>query len=196
MVNPEHTATADGSSRLVTFETSDIEQLLIRAGENKVRNRVLYQGNITSRKAVAPKDELVGEDEPGDNLLGFDAEALIKDMQIVGDSAPGGADENKPVALYRSVSRCRSSTRSARIRTTLDVLRIAATNVCSVHSSQGGKFSSATVSTIPRCREGEGNAGQAGFHPTGGRFAPLGRFSFDVILLVQSCHEFLHCLLN
>ncbi|MFC3478740.1 hypothetical protein [Halobacterium litoreum] len=97
----EANQTATGLSRLVTFETSEREQLLIRAGFSEVENRVLYQGDVTGRYAVVPVDELVGDEDRGDDVLGFDAEPQVEEMQIIGDAAHVGADGSEHVALYR-----------------------------------------------------------------------------------------------
>jgi len=102
MVKANAGSSAEGLSRLLTFETSEEEQLLVRAGVSEMNNRVLYQGDVTGRYAVVPVDELVGgDDEPSDDVLGFDSEPVIEDMQIVGDAAHVGADGSEHVALYR-----------------------------------------------------------------------------------------------
>jgi hypothetical protein len=102
MVESDTRPSEEGLSRLLTFETSEEEQLLVRAGVSEVENRVLYQGDVTGRYAVVPVDELVENEEDTEaDVLGFDAEPLVEDMQIVGDSARVGADGEEHVALYK-----------------------------------------------------------------------------------------------
>lgn len=55
------------------LETSEEEQLLFRAGVSEVDNRVLHQGNVAGRYAIVPVDELVGDNEPDEDVIGFDS---------------------------------------------------------------------------------------------------------------------------
>lgn len=101
MVDSETKTATEGLSRLLTFETSEREQLLVRAGVSEVENRVLYQGDVTGRYAIVPVDELVADQEAGDEVLGFDTEPQIEEMQIVGETAHVAADGSEHVALYK-----------------------------------------------------------------------------------------------
>lgn len=64
MVKSNTSTSAEGSSRLMTFETGEEEQLLVRAGVSEVNSHMLYQCNVTDRYVVVPVDKFVGDDGP------------------------------------------------------------------------------------------------------------------------------------
>lgn len=86
----------------MTFDVSEREQLLIRAGVDEMENRTLFSGDVTGRYAVVPVDELVEANQPqNEEMIGFDSDPLLEDMRIIGDSVRIPRDRAQHVALYK-----------------------------------------------------------------------------------------------
>jgi hypothetical protein len=75
--------------------------LLVPAGVSEVENRILYQGDVTGWYAIVPVEGLVADEEAGDDVLGFDTESQLEEMQIVGEFAHVAADGGEHVTLYK-----------------------------------------------------------------------------------------------
>ncbi|WP_089813373.1 hypothetical protein [Halomicrobium zhouii] len=112
------------TSRLVTFETDKRELLAIMAGCGEYDRQTIYQGSVDGRYAVVPVDELIDSDT-GDSLDGLDdAELLLQEMQIVGDTVDIPDDDNTEITLSKGNRASRVNGPAGDVRSTLDSGRV------------------------------------------------------------------------